>query len=630
MCGITGLFNIGNPEILKDMTDTIYFRGPDDEGTQWFDRHNSGIGNRRLAILDLSPSGHMPMTNERKNLWITYNGEIYNYREIRKELVSKGYKFVSDSDTEVALKAFEEWGENCLERFNGMFAFIIYNSDDNSVFASRDRIGIKPFYFWYNGSALIIASEIKAILKTELVECAPDLFTLYTPSRFQIYPHTGFKDIYKLPAGSYLSFKNNKLKIEKYWDLYPTENSRISETDAVERLDYLLSDSVALQMISDVPVGILLSGGLDSSIIASLMRKNSNNDIHAFTIKFSASDQKFEQATDDSYYAKVISDKFGFKLKIFEIDPSIEDLLPKIIWHLDEPLADPAAINTYLICEHAKMQGIPVLLNGMGGDEIFAGYRKQLACLRVDNYQKYVPLFLRSIFENAVSKLPVASKSKGYRRIRWLKRFLSFSNLPQYERFLVSDLSFNKTMFESLFCNTVKYKESNFYLSQKKNFDNPNLSYLTKMCLNDTKTFLPGHNLTYSDKASMAASVETRPPLVDHRIAEFMFTLPPHLRIKFNNQKYLLKKVSERYIPLEVIKRPKAPFGSPLRSWLRGSLSEMVDDLLSESSIKNRGFYDVATVRDIIEKDRSGAEDNAHYIWILLNNELWFRTFFGN
>lgn len=630
MCGITGLFNIGNQEILNKMTYTIYFRGPDDKGIEWFGKFNSGIGNRRLAILDLSASGHMPMSNENRNLWITYNGEIYNYREIRKELISKGYKFTSDSDTEVALKSYEEWGENCLERFNGMFAFIIYNSEDNSVFAARDRIGIKPFYYWCNGNALIIASEIKAIFESGLVEKSPDLFSLCTPTRFQIFPNTGFKDIYKLPAGNYLTYKNNSLKIVKYWDIYPIENKKITECDAVERLDYLLSDSVALQMISDVPVGILLSGGLDSSVIASLMRKNSGNDIHAFTIKFSESDQKFEQATDDSYYSKIISDIFDFKLKIFEINPSIGDLLPKMIWHLDEPLADPAAINTYLICDYAKQQGIPVLLNGMGGDEIFGGYRKHLACLRVDNYNKAVPKFLREIFENIVTKLPVASKSKGYRRIRWLKRFLSFANLPRYERFLVSDLSFNKEMFESIYRDNVKYEDSNFYLSQKKNFENSEISYLTKMCLNDTKTFLPGHNLLYSDKASMAASVETRPPLVDHRIAEFMFTLPANLRIKFNKQKYLLKKVSERYIPLEVINRPKSPFGSPLRSWLRGPLSEMVDDLLSEESIKKRGFYDVTSVRNIIEKDRSGAEDNAHYIWILLNNELWFRTFFGN
>ncbi|MBI5403301.1 MAG: asparagine synthase (glutamine-hydrolyzing) [Ignavibacteriae bacterium] len=630
MCGITGLFNIGNREILDKMNYTIYFRGPDDKGTEWFEKHNSGIGNRRLAILDLSPSGHMPMTNEKKNLWITYNGEIYNYREIRKELVSKGYEFHSDSDTEVVLKSYEEWGENCLERFNGMFAFIIYNSHDNSVFAARDRIGIKPFYYWYSEKSLIIASEIKAILESGLVEKSPDFFSLCTPTRFQIYPHTGFKDIFKLPAGCYLTYKNCNLKIEKYWDIYPTENKKITECDAVERLDYLLSDSVALQMISDVPVGLLLSGGLDSSIIASLMRKNSSNDIHAFTIKFSESDQKFEQAADDGYYSKIVSDIFGFKLKIFEINPSIKDLLPKMIWHLDEPLADPAAINTYLICDYAKQQGIPVLLNGMGGDEIFGGYRKQLACLRVDNYNKVIPGFVRGVFENFVSRLPVASKSKGYRRIRWLKRFLSFANLPRYERFLVSDLSFNKEMFESIYKDMVKYEDSYFYLSQKKNFKRPGLSYLTKMCFNDTKTFLPCHNLLYSDKASMAASVETRPPLVDHRIAEFIFTLPANFRIKFNNQKYLLKTVSERYLPDKVINRPKSPFGSPLRSWLRGPLSEMVDDLLSEESIKKRGFYDVPSVRNIIEKDRSGAEDNAHYVWILLNNELWFRTFFGN
>jgi asparagine synthase (glutamine-hydrolysing) len=630
MCGITGLFNIGNKNILEEMTSSINYRGPDDNGIEWFEKYNSGIGNRRLAIQDLSESGHMPMANERKNLWITYNGEVYNYREIRNELTSKGYNFYSDSDTEVILKSYEEWGKNCLERFNGMFAFIIYNSEDNSFFAARDRIGIKPFYFWHKNNSVIIASEIKAIFKTGLVEKSPDLFSLCTPTRFQIYPYTGFKDIYKLPAGSYLSFKNDKLKIEKYWDLYPTENNKITYVDSVERLDYLLSDSVKLQMISDVPVGILLSGGLDSSIIAALMRKNTNSDIHSFTIKFSESDQKFEQATDDSYYSKIVSDLFGFKLKIFEINPDIEDLLPKIIWHLDEPLADPAAINTFLICEHAKTEGIPVLLNGMGGDEIFAGYRKQLACLGVDLYQKIIPSVLRHSIENMFSKMHVASKSKGYRRIRWIKRFLSFAPLPQYERFLVSDLSFGKSVFEELFKNRVDFENSYFYVSQKTNFENPELSYLTKMCLNDTKTFLPGHNLLYSDKSSMAASVETRPPLVDHRIAEFMFTLPPKMRIKYNKQKSLLKEVAKRYIPKEIINRPKAPFGSPLRAWLRGPLSEMVDDLLSEYSINKRGLYNAATVRDIIEKDRSGLEDNAHYIWILLNNELWFRTFFNN
>jgi len=630
MCGITGLFNIGNANILSEMGSSIFYRGPDDEGIEWFERHNSGIGNKRLSIIDLSSFGHMPMANEKRNLWITYNGEVYNFREIRNELISKGYKFISDSDTEVILKAYEEWKENCLEKFNGMFAFIIYNSDDNSFFAARDRVGIKPFYYWYNGKAVIIASEIKSIFKTKLVEKSPDLLALCTPTRFQIYPYTGFKNIFKLPAGCYLSFKNNKLDIVKYWDIYPTENEKITEAEAIEKLDYLLEDSVRMQMISDVPIGILLSGGLDSSIIAALMRKNSNGEIHSFTIKFSKSDQKFEQAADDSYYSRIVSDLLGFKLKMLEINPDIEDLLPKIIWHLDEPLADPAAINTYLICEQAQARGIPVLLNGMGGDEIFAGYRKQLACLKADIYQNLIPASLRNFIENTIVKLHVASKTKGYRRIRWVKRFLSFASLPQYERFLVSDLSFNKSTFESLFKEKVRYEDSYFYKSQIKNFENPELSYLTKMCLNDTKTFLPGHNLLYSDKSSMAASVETRPPLIDHRIIEFMFTLPTKYRIKHNKQKYLLKEVAKKYLPKEIVNRPKAPFGSPLRSWLRGSLSEMVDDLLSESSINRRGFYNAAIVRDMIEKDRSGAEDNAHFIWILLNNELWFRTFFEN
>lgn len=630
MCGITGIFNIGNENILKEITDSIFYRGPDDSGVEWFAKYNSGLGNRRLAILDLSPAGHMPMPNEKKNLWITFNGEIYNFRDIRAELISKGHKFKSDSDTEVVLKSYEEWQENCLERLNGMFAFIIYNSEENSFFAARDRIGIKPFYYWKKNNAVIIASEIKAIFRTGLVEKSPDIISLCTPTRFQIYPYTGFNNIRKLPAGHYLSFKNNELKIEKYWDIYPTENLKITECDSEERLDYLLSDSVKLQMISDVPVGILLSGGLDSSLIAAMMRRNSNKEIHSFTIKFSKSDQKFEQAADDSYYSKKVSDLFGFNLRLFEINPDIEDLLPKMIWHLDEPLADPAAINTYLICEQARADGIPVLLNGMGGDEIFGGYRKQLACLRADLYREYVPDFIRKNFEKIIFKLPVASKSKGYRRIRWLKRFLSIASFSKYERFLISDLSFNKFVFENLFKGKLNYEDSHFYVSQKKNFEGNDVSYLTQMCLNDTKTFLPGHNLLYSDKSSMAASVETRPPLVDHRIAEFMFTLPAHMRIKYNNQKYLLKRISRKYIPAEIINRPKAPFGAPLRSWLRGPLSEMVDDLLSETSIRRRGLYDFATVKDVIEKDRNGLEDNAHYIWILLNTELWFRTFFDS
>jgi len=610
------------------MTSAIAHRGPDDEGMKWFDESNSGIGHRRLSIIDLSPAGHQPMCNDAGNLWITYNGEVYNYKEIRNELISEGYRFKSQSDTEVVLKAYEEWGEKCLDKFNGMFAFAIYDTRTRKLFTARDRIGIKPLYYYHKNASLIFASEIKAILASSLVEKKPDYYALHTPTRFQISPYTGFQNIFKLPPAHYLIFQDGSLTVKPYWNIEVSERYDSQEDTASEQLNTLLKDAVRLQMIADVPVGIFLSGGLDSSIISALMRRNTNQDIHSFTIKFSDADQKFEKTVDDSVYARQVANRLGFHYHEFEVKPDIEDLLPKLVWHLDEPLSDPAAINTYLISKAARDLGIVVLLNGMGGDEIFGGYRKQLACLKADVYQSLVPGILRTPLEKVVNHIPVATSEQGFRVLRWSKRFFSFASLPQTERYLSSDLSLSPEQYKQYFINGVSYRETHFYNSQKDIFALQGISYLTKMCLNDTKVFLPEHNLMYSDKASMAASVESRPPLTDHRIVEFMFSLPPKYRIKGSVQKYLLKKVSERYLPKNVVHRPKAPFGSPLRSWIRGPLSTMVGDLLSEECLKARDLYNPSYISTLIEKDRKGLEDNAHVIWTLLTNEIWFRTFF--
>ena len=627
MCGITGLINTGNENILREITKLIYYRGPDDEGLFWSDKHCSGIGHRRLSIIDLSSKGHQPMSNETGTLHITYNGEIYNYKEIRSSLEKLGYKFKSSSDTEVILKSYEEWGEECLHKFNGMFAFAIYNSDTNSLFAARDRIGIKPFYYYHKNDAFIFSSEIKSILKSGLAETNPDYFSLLTPTRFQISPFTGFENILKLPPGYSLFLNNSELKLKKYWDINPSEKD-IDEVTAIQQLDDILNGAVTRQMISDVPVGIFLSGGLDSSIIAALMRKNTQKDIHSFTIKFSEEDQKYEKMVKDELYARKVARQFDLNYNEIEISPDIEDLLPKMIWHLDEPLADPAAINTYLISKVARELNIIVLLNGMGGDEIFGGYRKQLACLKADVYRKYIPGFVRETVEWMFDFIPVATSSQGFKYLRWLKRFLSFASLPRAERFLSSDQSLSEEQFQKMFTEKITYKNSHFFRSQINNFKSNNISYLTKMCLNDLKVMLPELNLSYSDKASMAASIESRPPLTDHLLVEFMFTLSPEFRIKNNVQKYLLKKVSEKYLPMEIVNRPKAPFGSPLRSWIRGPLSVMVDDYLSSESLKKRNLYNPKFVERLIKYDRNGREDNAHIIWTLLTNEIWFRTFF--
>ncbi len=629
MCGIVGIIHGGNHEALSRMVYVQQHRGPDDEGIQWWDDLRTGMGHRRLSILDLSPLGHQPMSNDSGNLWITYNGEVYNYQEIRKELLNKGYRFKSQSDTEVVLKAYEAWGEKCLEKFNGMFAFAIYDTRSRKLFAARDRIGIKPFYYYHKDETLVFASEIKAILASSLVEKRPDYYALHTPTRFQISPYTGFENILKLPPAHYLVFKDDRLTVTPYWEIKAREDEGVSERKVREQLDALLQDAVRLQMIADVPVGVFLSGGLDSSLISAGMRQNTYQDIHSFTIKFSEADQKFEKIVEDHRYARQVAEQLDFRYHEFEIKPDLAELLPKLVWHLDEPLADPAAINTYLISKAARDLGIVVLLNGMGGDEIFGGYRKQLACLQADLYQSLVPGILRTWIEKIFDHIPVATSTRGLKTFRWSKRFFSFASLPQMERYLTSDLSLSQGEYHRLFLNGPRYKETYFYQSQKEVFNLKGISYLTKMCLNDTKVFLPEHNLTYSDKAAMAAGIESRPPLTDHRIVEFMFSLPPKYRIRGYTQKYLLKKVAEKYLPKHIVHRPKAPFGSPLRSWIRGPLSTLVRELLSEESLKARGLYNPRYVSELIEKDRRGLEDNAHILWTLLTCEIWFRTFFG-
>lgn len=631
MCGVFGLVGASKEYNIEKSTKIMNHRGPDDWGIKVLQKGYVCLGHTRLSILDLSPRGHQPMCDIGNRFWITYNGEIYNYKEIKEELMSKGHRFKSKTDTEVILYSYIEWGVGCLDKFNGMFAFAIWDDKKKVLFAARDRIGIKPLYYYYKDKLLIFASEIKAILETNLVKRYIDYSALHTPAMFQISPLTGFKDIYKLPPANYMIFNGDKLRIKHYWKINPSEDY-YDEKKAKEKLDNLLNLSITGQMISDVPVGAFLSGGLDSSLIVALMSKNTENEISTFTIKYSKEDQKFEQMPEDSKYAEQVAHLFHCNHHEFEIKPDVTDLLPKMIWHLDEPLADPASINTYLIAKSARENGIVVLLNGMGGDEIFAGYRTQLACLLADTYQTFIPEFGRKIIKTIIKRLPVATSKKGNRLVRWAKRFLTFASLPQIERYFssgtISPDDFN-ILFSGNMSRAPDFWDTHYVKSQIKTLNMENISYLTKICLNNTNVFLPEHNLTYSDKCTMAAGVESRPPLTDHKIVEFMFSVPPKLRIKGLTQKYLLKKVAEKYLPKEIIYRPKAPFGAPLRSWIRGPLSEMVNDYLSPASLQKRGIYNSKYVMEKIQNDKNGKEDNALLIWTLLCNEIWINTFFG-
>ncbi|HZN54024.1 MAG TPA: asparagine synthase (glutamine-hydrolyzing) [Candidatus Polarisedimenticolaceae bacterium] len=628
MCGITGMAGFVDPRIVRGMTRVLAHRGPDGDGIVCPEGEPFGFGHRRLAILDLTPAGAQPMWDEARRRCITYNGEIYNFREIRAELSTKGHRFRSSSDTEVLLAAFVEWGTSCLQRLNGMFAFAVWDRDDRSLFAARDRLGVKPFYWAEHPGGLIFASEAKAILGSGLVPIAADPEVAHNPWHYPTSPRTGFVGVHKLPPAHTLTWRDGRATIARWWSL-PEDAARLDRPEAERALAELLPDAVALQMISDVPVGALLSGGLDSTTIVALMTRRTGTPVRTMAIRFRDEDLPFEAMPDDLRFARRAARAFGCDHTEIEISPRVVDLLPRVVWHLDEPILDPAAINTLLIAEEARRRGVTVLLSGMGADEIFGGYRKHLACLLAGRYQAVVPGPLRRFAERAAERVPVATTQGGLRQARWLRRFLGFASLPPGDRFLRSDLSLSPDDYAELFANAARYPFDALeeVRARRRGIDGAPGSYLDRMCRWDTTLFLPDHNLAYTDKAAMAAGVEARPPLIDHRIVELAFRLGDRERIRGRVQKAVLRDVAARWIPQEIVRRPKANFAAPLRAWIRRDLREMVDDLLSERAIRARGLYDPAAVRKRIEDDRRGSADHGHLVWNLLNRELWFQTF---
>jgi asparagine synthase (glutamine-hydrolysing) len=631
MCGICGVVGLSEKEAIKRMVQSLTHRGPDDSGVEILESGRAVFGHTRLSILDLSALGHQPMMDDEGRFCITYNGEIYNYRELRDALSTRGHNFRSNSDTEVILYAYKQWGAECLNKLNGMFAFALWDKDSGRLFAARDRLGIKPFYYWHDKAQFVFASEIKALFESGLVRPEIDYDALHTPAMYQVAPRTGFRNVYKLLPGHYLTVEGTALYTQRYWNIDPS--CEVADlTAATNALDGLVQDTVKMQMISDVPIGLLLSGGLDSSLLLALMARNTSEQVNTFTVTFATRDQRHERMPDDGKYARNVAMLFRSRHREIQIEPDIVDLLPRMMWHMDEPLSDPAAINTFLLCRTARDHGVSVVLNGMGADEICGGYRKYLACLLASQYQAYVPEIGQRLIRRVVDSLPAATSQRGLRTVRWAKRFLSFASLPETARFTAS-AAMPASAFAGLFtrspANGKRFDETYFARTQRATLERENLPYLVRMCLADTSSYITDHNLLYSDKASMAASVESRPPFTDHRIVEYMFSTHPDLRIRGLQQKVLLKKVAERYLPRSVVHRPKAPFGAPLRAWIRGPLSQMIGDYLCSDSLKARGLYNAEYVWKKIENDRTGLEDNAHLIWTLLCNEIWFRTFFS-
>jgi len=632
MCGIVGVIGLADQSLITRMTASLAHRGPDDSNTLLLDEEQVALGHRRLSIIDLSAAGRQPMTSASGRFILVYNGELYNYRELRHELELKGQRFRSQTDSEVLLAAYEVWGKACLQRFTGMFAFAIWDRRDKLLFAARDQLGVKPFYYTFSNGRLAFASEIKALLLLPGFsrEVDPEALTSILLFLWIPDPKTIFHNIHKLPPGHFLEFRHGHLKLERYWEIPTAQTDSQPESCYVEGLREQLQQAVKRQMVSDVPVGAFLSGGLDSSAVVSLARSVSNGHFASYTIKFRAEDSRLEAMPDDTKYARLIAERFGTEHHEINIAPNLVELLPKILWHLDEPIADPAAINTYLIAKAAKESGTTVLLSGMGGDEIFAGYRKHLATLLAWHYCR-IPRWLRLLtVEGVVQRLPVTVARRGWRLVRWAKRFIKNANSDMAASFICNSSYYDEKELRELLHPSLTLPGSESYALRRYReifAQASGLEFVNQMCLVDTKLFLPGLNLMYSDKATMAAGVESRPPLVDHQVVEFAFRIPAKYKIHGWQAKYILKKAMAPLLPQEVIYRPKAAFGVPLRAWVKHGLNRLIDDLLSEERIRRRGYLNPAYVRQIIMEDRAGRQDNAHRIWALLTLEMWFEIF---
>ncbi len=628
MCGICGFAGRADDPLVLAMTERLAHRGPDGQGIRSFPSVDgvmpASIGHRRLSILDPGPRGTQPMCSHSRRFWITYNGEIYNFRELRRGLERDGHRFNSECDTEVVLEMYGRHGPDMLERLNGIFSMAIWDSARGELFLARDRLGVKPLYHAEYGGTFFFASEIKALLVAlprpglRRDAIADYLTFLWVPD-----PDTMFERIYKLPPGHYATFSKRGLKLTQYWDMTfaPEERPEEEWTDAVRNT---VQQAVRRQMVSDVPLGSFLSGGIDSSAIVAEM-SSATDRVTTFTVGFSGRDLSHEIVPDDVRYARRIAERYAVDYHEQLVEPNTVELLPKLIWHMDEPVADPAAITTYLICSGAR-EKLTVILSGMGGDEIFAGYPRHLAARLgrlFDLFPRPVRSGARRLIESHLT-LGEPGRMRGPRRnLMKLARGLDAS---PWERYLTYCSYYRPAELSRLFVAETPlgdpFRRHRAYLERVRSEH-----WLNQLLYLDMKTFLPCLNLTYTDKMSMAASAEVRVPLLDDELVALSGRIPPELKLHRLTRKYVFKRSMEGVLPQEIINRPKAGFGAPLRSWLVGDLEPMLADLLSPEAIKARGLFDPAEVRRLIAANRAGDEDNALRLWALLTLELWQRTF---
>jgi asparagine synthase (glutamine-hydrolysing) len=624
MCGIAGCYQQVDGRKLADvMSDRISHRGPDAAGLWSHERENVSVhlAHRRLSIIDLSTAADQPLV--KGNLALAYNGELYNYRELRKELENAGASFVTSSDTEVVLEAWRAWGPAALPRFRGMFAFAIADTVTGELVLARDPLGIKPLYYLPRGDGAIFASELKAIVTVAGPELRIEPGALIASMLYYWVPEQRcpIEGAHKLPAGSWARLTpDGGIRVEHYWRA--NDVARQAAGQAAPDLAAVIEDSVRAHLVADVPVATFLSGGLDSSIITVLANRETSVD--AYTIAFRQQDQRLEAMPDDAVYARKVAARYGVNLHEIEISPDIVGLLPRMVDTLDEPIGDPASINTMLMCEAARNSGVKVLLSGMGADELFAGYRKHLACQLANRYRR---LPGRDLIGGAVSALPVTAGGRGLRYVRWAKRFLTFAELDEEPRFRRSYTLYDPDQLADLVSPDLANQVDKVIAEHSEIYnDNDLTDPVNRMCLADARLFMAGLNLSYTDRSSMAASVEVRVPFVDPEVFAAAFAIPGAGKIHGRQGKVALKRTAERWLPREIVYRPKASFGAPLRAWVRHDLNEVIGDVLISGRLVQDGMLRGTALRKLIHDEHTGQQDHAKQIWQLLTLELWYRN----
>lgn len=623
MCGIAGVFGINGQAVnrheVRDMCDAILHRGPDDEG--YYINENIGLGMRRLSIIDVD-HGHQPVWNESNNVCVVLNGEIYNYAALRKSLLDRGHEFYTSTDTEVIVHLYEEYGEECVQHLRGMFAFAIWDGPQKKLMLARDRLGIKPLFFGEVAGRLVFASELKALLT--LPELKRDLnwgsvshlFSFLSSPREESI----IQGIHKLEPGYLLTVTSGQSpRVRCYWDVNFEPNQGRSEQDTIEELRELLDESVRLCMVSDVPVGAFLSGGIDSSAVVAMMARHSSRPVKTFSIGFA------ERVFDESAHASLIARTFATDHHEIVLDPDVSGIMDDLAWYLDEPFGDSSAIPTYMVSRLASRQ-VKVVLSGDGGDEIFAGYDKYLVEQRERRY-RFLPAPLRKIAGLVGGALPEGAKGRN---------FLRHLGLHGADRYLHASTMFGQDEKTALFQDGVaeqilaqdpwRQLRTSLGLGVTDGAADDSGRWLSRIQYLDIKNYLPLDILTKVDRMSMAHSIEARVPLLDHKLVEFAATIPPALKLKDGSTKHIFKQAMRGILPDSTIDRRKQGFAVPLGRWFRGELDGYVRDLLLSEKSRARGIFNPQYIEKLLKLHRQGRSLDLQ-LWTLMSFELWCRIF---